>query len=61
MHRDIGPLTRQGWREAAAAKALCGAANPDPLGAALDAIDSARFAFPHDGPSFVDAVRDRLG
>ena len=59
-HRDIGPVTRQGWRRAAAAKALWGAANPHPLGAALDAVDSARFAYPHDGPDFLDQVRRRV-
>src|ERR1044072_7349024 len=54
MVREVGPLTRQGGRRAAAAKALWGAANPDPVGAALDAIDSARFAYPHHGPDFLD-------
>jgi hypothetical protein len=60
MVREVGPLARQGGRRAAAAKALWGAANPDPVGAALDAIDSARFAYPHDGPDFLDQVRRKL-
>lgn len=53
-----GPDTREGWKRRAAVKALRAALNPDPLSAALDAIDAARFAFP-DQDEFIDRIMPR--
>lgn len=59
-YRDVGPETRKGWKRRGAAGALRAAMHPDPLTAALDAVNSARFAFPDDHAEFLDRVRREL-
>jgi hypothetical protein len=55
--RVDGPNTREGWKRRAAVKALRAALNSDPLSAALDAVDAARFAFPDHQDEFIDRIR----
>jgi hypothetical protein len=55
--RVAGPITREGWKRRAAVNAIRAALNPDPLTAALDAIDAARFAFPDHQDEFIDRIK----
>jgi hypothetical protein len=52
-----GPKTREGWRREGAVNAVWAALHPDPLTAALDAVDKAQFAFPGQQDEFFDRMR----
>ena len=52
-----GPKTREGWKRSGAVQAVRAALHPDPLTAALDAVNSARFAFPGHQDEFIDRIR----
>ena len=52
-----GPKTREGWKRSGAVQAVLAALNPDPLTAALDAVNEARFAFPGHQDEFIDRIR----
>jgi hypothetical protein len=52
-----GPETREGWKRSGAVQAVRAALHPDPLTAALDAVEKARFAFPGHQDEFIDRIR----
>lgn len=55
---DASAEVQQTTRRAAAAKAGAAGVNPDPLAAALDAVNATAWAFPACGASLADTIRD---